>query len=135
MRIHPILSSLAVATPSLPVVLPRYRLHAIMSTCTDLMIPITAIANNTLMPAYPNSTSSIAFYDYLKSLTNADIQPNMHTASGTYNISARFWKPTVQVHGREDSIQVFLHGLTGNNPYWSGLDYPSPPFPEEHSSV
>ncbi|CZR64829.1 uncharacterized protein PAC_14728 [Phialocephala subalpina] len=80
-----ILSSLAVAAPALSAVLPQSRLLAAVSKCTDLLIPVTANANNTLMPVYPNSSSPTAFYDYLKSLAGANIQPNIHTVSGTYS--------------------------------------------------
>ena len=64
---------------------------------------------NTAFPSYPNDTSPGVFYKYLASLST--LTHETHNVSGTYNISVSYCKPTVKVEGREDSIQMLLHGV------------------------
>jgi hypothetical protein len=77
--------------------------------CRDLVIPVTATANNTLLPTYPNSTSPTAFYEYLGSLNFSNIAPFANVVSGTFNISATYCEPTIQVDGR-NAVQLLVHG-------------------------
>lgn len=79
-------------------------------TCIDLMIPVTATANNTLLPTYPNSTSPTAFYEYFASLNFSNIPSFTNTISGTFNISATYCEPTIKVDGR-NAVQILVHGV------------------------
>ncbi|PVH70668.1 hypothetical protein DL98DRAFT_436573 [Cadophora sp. DSE1049] len=59
----------------------------------------------------------------------------MNRVSGTYQISVTYCQPTVKVPGRENTIQMLLHGVAYTKSYWSGIDYRSPDFPNEYSWV
>jgi hypothetical protein len=78
--------------------------------CGNLLLPIEATAMNTAFPPYPNDTSAGVFYKYLASISNLTLETNY--VSGKYNISVSYCKPTVKVEGRQDSIQMLLHGVS-----------------------
>lgn len=82
-----------------------------LPTCQELLVPVQASANNTFFPAYPNSTTPTAIYDYIRSLGSAPLKPLANPVAGVFNISVRYCEPTVKVEGRQDSIQLLLHGL------------------------
>jgi hypothetical protein len=99
------LSGLAVSAPanlSCPII-PE-------SLCKDITIPVTATANNTLLPTYPNSTSPEAFYEYFASLNFSAIAPFTNTVSGTFDISATYCEPTITFEGR-NAVQLLVHGV------------------------
>ena len=88
--------------------------------CKDLMIAVTATANNTLLPTYPNSTSPTAFYEYFGSLKFSRTPPFTNTVSGTFNLSATYCEPTIKMEGR-NAVQLLVHGVAytkviGNRP-------------------
>lgn len=117
--------------------------------CQDVMLSIEATAMNTAFPPYPNSTLAGEFYGYLGSLNNLSLGTNK--VSGKYNISVSYCKPAVKVEGREDTIQMLLHGVSSTKvcfsvhksknatdvlqAYWSGLGYPWANFENEYSWV
>jgi hypothetical protein len=74
--------------------------------CKDLIVPVTATANQIIFPPF-NSTTANALH-YISTLDFAS-QPR-DTISGTFNISVRYCKPTVEVEGRQNTIQMLLHG-------------------------
>jgi hypothetical protein len=78
--------------------------------CTDIILPIQAQAFNSKFPPYPNSTAPGVMYQYLASY-NASVLPST-LVQGTFKISATLCTPTVNVKGRENTIQVLLHGLS-----------------------
>ncbi|KAF8857025.1 hypothetical protein BDZ45DRAFT_448805 [Acephala macrosclerotiorum] len=86
------------ATSSNPLLLP-------LPTCTDVMIPVTASAENVVFPV----TTPISYV----------------TVGGTYNISARYCEPAVNIHSRRNTLQFLVHGITFTKNYWSGLGDPS----------
>ncbi|KAH6674980.1 hypothetical protein B0J14DRAFT_25506 [Halenospora varia] len=99
--------------------------------CKDILLPISAAAENTLYPAYPNLTTSKAFLQYLGSLANATTSPL--PVNGTWNISVTYCEPVVKVQGREDTIQLLLHGVAYTKSYWSGIGFQHPDFESEYS--
>jgi hypothetical protein len=78
--------------------------------CRDLVISVKATANNTLLPAYQNSTNPFAFYEYVGSLNSSTIRPFANTVSGTFDISATYCEPTYKVEGR-NAVQLLVHGV------------------------
>ncbi|EFX01970.1 ctr copper transporter family protein [Grosmannia clavigera kw1407] len=46
------------------------------------------------------------------------------TVTQNVNVSARYCEPEVEVPGRENSIQVLVHGITYSKVYWSALGFP-----------
>jgi hypothetical protein len=74
------------------------------------MLLIEATAMNTAFPPYLNDTSPGIFYKYFASISNLPLAANK--VSGKYNISVSYCKPTVKVEGRENSIQILLHGVS-----------------------
>ncbi|KAI0191640.1 Alpha/Beta hydrolase protein [Astrocystis sublimbata] len=101
--------------------------------CKELMLPISATANNTALPPYSDSTEPGVFFEYLSSfdVSALDTVPT----SGTFNISALYCEPTVKVKGREGTIQYLLHGLLSNKEYWIGENFPNPDFSGQYSWV
>jgi len=78
--------------------------------CRDVDLSIQAQANNVQLPPYPNTTAPGAMYQYLN--FNSSTLPRK-LVNGTFKISATYCEPTVKVKGRERTIQVLLHGLSG----------------------
>ncbi|KAE9381918.1 hypothetical protein N431DRAFT_539450 [Stipitochalara longipes BDJ] len=111
-----------------------FALSGLASFCKDIIIPVTATANNTLLPTYPDSTSPTAFYQYFGSLNFSKIPPFTNPVSGTFNISATYCEPTINVAGR-NAVQLLVHGVAYTKSYWSGIDYPHPDFAGEYSWV
>ncbi|KAK1472911.1 hypothetical protein CTAM01_16234 [Colletotrichum tamarilloi] len=82
--------------------------------CKELVLPITAAANNTAFPAYPTSTEPGVLFEWLGSF-NASTLPNA-PVEGTFNISALYCEPTVKE-------------------YWNGENYPNSSFYGEYSWI
>ena len=80
------------------------------AVCKDMMLSITATANNTVLPPYPNSTDPGVVYQYLGSFNSSTLPSR--TVSGTFDISVTYCEPSVKVEGREGTIQLLLHGLS-----------------------
>jgi hypothetical protein len=93
------------AIPVNPSASPGYE-----AKCRNIVLPVEAQAQNNIFPPYPNSTAPGVMYQFLASY-NASTLPS-HVVHGTFKISATFCEPTVQVKGRENTIQVLLHGLS-----------------------
>lgn len=79
-------------------------------SCRDIVIPVQAEAQNAQFPPYPNSTASGVMYQYLASFNSSALPSTL--ISGTFDISATFCEPTVNVQGRNSTIQVLIHGLS-----------------------
>ncbi|KAK0369553.1 ctr copper transporter family protein [Colletotrichum limetticola] len=77
--------------------------------CKELVLPITAAANNTAFPAYPTSTEPGVLFEWLGSF-NASTLPNA-PVEGTFNISALYCEPTVKVKGREGYATLAIDNL------------------------
>lgn len=102
--------SLAAIGHSSPILQRSKNCSTSVPICRDVFLPITAAANNTVLPAYPNSTEPGVAYKYLASF-NASTLPTA-PVSGVFNISATYCEPSVSVEGRNGTIQVLLHGLS-----------------------
>lgn len=96
-----LLATLSVST-STPVPAPRYP----SPVCTDLIVPVIATAIQTIFPPFNSITANAL--QYISTLDFAS-QPQ-DKVSGTFNISVRYCKPTVEVEGRQNTIQMLLHG-------------------------
>lgn len=81
------------------------------STCDELLFPITAQATNLVLPAFPTSTAPGTFFQYLEQVESNEASITQATVSGTWNIAGLFSEPAIPVAGRENTIQVLLHGL------------------------
>lgn len=93
-------------------------------TCIEIVLPVFAKAENFVLPIYPNDTDPGTVYRCLGGFNDSTLTRT--PVSGIYNISASYCTPTVNVKGREETIQMFLHGL--------GLDkVDQPPFPQSVS--
>ncbi len=137
---------LALSLGAIASCVPLQKRWAPKPVCTDIIIPVQATANNTVFPAYPTSTAPGVMYQYLQSF-NASALP-VATVFGSFNISATYCQPSVNVTGREGTIQFLLHGLSqhkGELPqlltgysnriqrYWTGEDFSSSTFQGEYS--
>jgi hypothetical protein len=99
------MSAFGCAIPVNPSSSPDYE-----AKCRNIVLPIQAQSQNKQFPPYPNSTAPGVLYQYLASY-NASTLP-LKLVQGSFKISATFCGPTVQVKGRENTIQVLLHGLS-----------------------
>jgi hypothetical protein len=79
-------------------------------TCIDIILPVLAKADNFVLPVYPNDTAPGTVYKYLGGVNDSAL--TRAPVSGIFNISASYCTPTVHVKGREETIQMFLHGLS-----------------------
>jgi hypothetical protein len=78
--------------------------------CRDLKIHVNAKAQNFALPPFPNSTNTTAVGQYLSSF-NASTIPQSVSVSGTFAIAATYCQPANKVPGRENTIQLLLHGV------------------------
>jgi hypothetical protein len=93
-----------------------YILSSVLSTpigaghepkCVNIIIPVTASAQNVVFPPYLNSRALGVAYEWLGSF-NFSTLPKAEV-SGTYHISATYCKPVVNVTERAQTIQLLLH--------------------------
>lgn len=87
-------------------------------SCKNVTIPVTISATNVQLP----STLSLANLTTYLSLTAQELT-NV-AISGTYNINGRYCEPSVQIAGRNTTLQFLNHGLAQTLHYWSGQDFP-----------
>jgi hypothetical protein len=97
----PLLALLSVAKPT-PVPSPCPQ-----SQCKDLIVPITASGNLMVLPPF-NSTTADPL-QYISGLNFSSIPHKI--VSGIFNISMRYCVPSVEVEGRQNTIQMLLHGV------------------------
>ena len=106
--------------------------------CTDLRIPLTAIASNEVFPIpsglnFSNPASVSAFVQTVLGDAGTAFPLIPTTFSGI--IAARYCAPEVTIANRSDVVQVFMSGVTENNLYWFGLGYPTGYNGNQYSTV
>lgn len=100
-------------------------------TCSEITIPVTISAENyqapdALVSALTNIGTSVVLEELQNVLNSVgDLVQDTLSVGGTYSISGRFCEPEVQVAGRENKIQLLVHGITVDKNYWSGGGYPT----------
>ncbi|RFU35394.1 hypothetical protein B7463_g937, partial [Scytalidium lignicola] len=98
--------------------------------CSDVVFSLNVTAINLVLPDAVVATASAVIENGTLAQAQALIAAVGETAlldiaiSGTYNISGRFCEPEVRIPGRENHIQLLVHGATYNKNYWSGGDFP-----------
>jgi pimeloyl-ACP methyl ester carboxylesterase len=98
-------------------------------TCQDIVIPVSASADNFELPAGLSLIDlTAAFLDGVAELSTAPV-------NGQYNIGARYCEPSPPVPNRQQTLQVLVHGVTYTRNYWSGLAAPGTPGREEYSWI
>ncbi|GME44931.1 Alpha/beta hydrolase fold-1 [Neofusicoccum parvum] len=91
--------------------------------CSDVSLSVTISAENRHVPGYlasglQDATLTLAGIEQLLNSVGDEVQ--IALVNGTYSIAGRFCEPEVQVAGREDAIQLLVHGITYDRNYWSG---------------
>lgn len=90
--------------------------------CSEIVLPVTVSAENRVVPDYLASglTSATLTATGLETLLNS-VGNELQTAlvNGTWNIAGRYCEPEVQVAGRENAIQLLVHGIAYDRNYWS----------------
>ncbi|KUL82312.1 hypothetical protein ZTR_09725 [Talaromyces verruculosus] len=91
--------------------------------CDDFFIPleITSQTQQVNSTRFMGSSSVATFLAFI--ISSPSVYHNLTTA---VNISARYCEPTVNVAGRNTSIQLLVHGITYTKSYWSALDLSTP---------
>jgi len=93
--------------------------------CKDLVVTVTASANNEVFPISTDLTSSSAISATIQTILGTAVTTfPLVPVSGTFSMSVRFCEPEVVVGSRKDTIQLLVHGVTETKLYWSGLGYP-----------
>jgi hypothetical protein len=72
--------------------------------CVNFYIPVTASANNTALPP------ALDLSNFLLLLNPLVFEVTSQLASGTFDIAATYCPATTYVEGRENTLQVLLHG-------------------------
>ena len=57
------------------------------------------------------------------------------SVGGSYNIAARFCEPEKKVKGRENTVQLLIHGITVDMNYWSGGQFPTSDANKQYSWI
>jgi hypothetical protein len=84
---------------------PIEQRQAIPAGCTNVTIPVSVYtANNLLLPLDLDTANFLLLANPL--LANIFDQ----IASGSFDISATYCEPTIQVPGRENTLQILVHG-------------------------
>lgn len=95
--------------------------------CSEITIPVSIQSTNAYID--PNINSAPSLYNALRNIYSGitDFVFNVNVA-GTYNISARYCEPEVDIPSRRNTIQLLVHGITYTKDYWSGLGPPGSGF-------
>ncbi|PMD40183.1 alpha/beta-hydrolase [Hyaloscypha variabilis F] len=91
--------------------------QAVPPGCVDFTITISAWADNTALPV--GLTLSNAFL----LLNPLVFEVTSQLASGTFDVAATYCPPVDHVEGREETLQVLIHGATYTREYWFGFNY------------
>jgi hypothetical protein len=98
------LALLAFLLVGLTISSPIHKRQAAPPGCVDIIIPVTASADNTVLPVQLDTANFILLLDPL--LFNVVSQLD----SGSFNIAATYCPPAVSVPGRSNTLQVLVHG-------------------------
>ncbi len=107
------------------VVMILLRLCAANPFCTDQLISISAGASDQVFPIPTNfNYSNPDDVDALIYQIGHNGPYPVQSTSGTFQLSARYCAPQVNIASRANTLQLLVHGVTYNKLYWSGLSYP-----------
>ena len=91
------------------------------SNCQDITIPVSASANNLIVPPLPDLTQPGAPNALLATAANVSAQNNTQSESGTFDISARYCPAPSPCPGAKGQvIEILVHGGTYTKEYWAG---------------
>ncbi|PMD19374.1 hypothetical protein NA56DRAFT_705542 [Hyaloscypha hepaticicola] len=96
---------------------PIHPRQAVPAGCVNFNIPVTASADNVALPP------GLDVSNLLLLLNPPVFEVTSQLASGTFDIAATYCPATTYVEGRENTLQVLLHGATYTKAYWFGLYY------------
>jgi hypothetical protein len=83
--------------------LPIYTRQAVPRGCVNISISVIALANNTALPPSLNLSNFVLLNPLIFEVTS-------QLASGTFNIAATYCPPSINVEGRENTLQVLVYG-------------------------
>lgn len=91
------------------------------SQCQDIVLTVSATANNIAVPSLPsNATTPETVNEFLETAASNQALNRSQSQSGTYNISARYC-PAVSACGKQkDVIELLVHGGSYTKDYWLG---------------
>lgn len=91
------------------------------SQCQDIVLTVSATADNVVVPPLPsNATTPAAVNDFLGTATANQALNQSQTESGTFNISARYCPALSPCGGQKEVIELLVHGGSYTKDYWSG---------------
>ena len=91
------------------------------SQCQDIVLTVSATADNVMVPPLPsNATTPAAVNDFLGTATANLALNKSQTESGTFNISARYCPALSPCGGQKEVIELLVHGGSYTKDYWSG---------------
>jgi hypothetical protein len=85
---------------------PIEQRQAIPAGCTNITIPVTVSAENLVLPPDLGINNFIPIGTPLLSTLFDQF------VSGTFDIAATYCEPVNPVAGREDTLQILVHGIT-----------------------
>lgn len=111
------------ANAGLSIAAPAVSRRSSGPTCSDVNLTVTITAQNHAVPQYllDGLDSASLTPSGLESLLNgAGNELQLALVNGTYNIAGLYCEPEVQVAGRENTVQLLVHGITFDHHYWTG---------------
>lgn len=91
------------------------------SQCQDIVLTVSASADNVVVPPLPgNATTPAAVNEFLGTATANLALNKSQVESGTFNISARYCPASSPCGGQKEVIELLVHGGSYTKDYWSG---------------
>ena len=87
--------------------------------CKDIVIKVSASANLVVAPDFGDLSAAGSLIAAFSRIPQVLANATYARKSGEYNISGTFCEPTKKVPGRENHIQLLVHGATYTKEYWS----------------
>ena len=93
------------------------------SHCQDIILTVSASANNVVVPPF-NATTPAAVNEFLGTAQAITALNKTQIESGIFNISARYCPAPLSCGGQKEIIELLVHGGTYTKDYWSGGGFP-----------
>ena len=91
------------------------------SQCQDIVLDVSASADNVVVPPLPSNATTPATVNEFLGTATANLALNRsQVESGTFNISARYCPATSPCAGQKEVIELLVHGGSYTKDYWSG---------------
>ena len=88
--------------------------------CQDIVLTVSASADNLVLPSLPDLTKPGGPNAFLATAAEVAAQNNTKVEDGTFDISARYCPAPSPCGDKAQAIEILVHGGSYTKEYWAG---------------